>query len=258
MTPIELSPQLFALLFGTGFFAGFVDSIAGGGGLISLPILMSTGMPPQMALGTNKLQGSFGTFIAACNYTSKGEVEPKKTLVGIFFTLIGALAGAWAIQRLDPWFLTYIIPLLLVGVFVYTLFSRDLGKVTTRARLSLNLFFVFFGLGLGFYDGFFGPGTGNFWMTGFMVVMGFSMTRAAGFTRIMNLVSNVVALTMFVVGQNVIYSVGITMALGQILGARLGSGLAIKKGAGFIRPVFLVVVFFTIVRLVYLNYSTLL
>ncbi len=258
MTPIELSPQLFALLFATGFFAGFVDSIAGGGGLISLPILMSTGMPPQMALGTNKLQGSFGTFIAACNYTHKGAVTLKKTRVGVCFTLIGALAGAWAIQRLDPWFLNYIIPLLLAGVFVYTLVSRDLGKSTTRARMPLNLFFVIFGLGLGFYDGFFGPGTGNFWMTAFMVVMGFSMTRAAGFTRIMNLVSNVVALAVFVAGKNVVYSVGITMALGQILGARLGSGLAIQKGAGFIRPIFLGVVFLTIVRLVYLNYATLL
>ena len=254
MPQIELSPHLFALLFATGFFAGFVDAIAGGGGLISLPVLMSTGMPPQMALGTNKLQSSFGTLIAAWNYTSKGEVEIKKTLVGILFTLVGALAGAWTIQRLDPWFLSYIIPLMLVAVFLYTLFSRNLGLVTTRARLSLNLFFMIFGLALGFYDGFFGPGTGNFWMTAFMVVMGFNMTRAAGFTRIMNLVSNLVALAMFVVGQNVVYSVGITMALGQIIGARLGSSLAIKRGGGFIRPVFLVVVFFTIVRLVYLNY----
>jgi uncharacterized membrane protein YfcA len=255
MTTIELSPCLFVLLFATGFFAGFVDSIAGGGGLISLPVLMSTGMPPQMALGTNKLQASFGTFIAACNYTGKGEVELGKTLVGVFFTLIGALTGSWAIQRIDPWFLSYVIPLLLVAVFFYTLFSRNLGLVTTRARLPLNLFFLFFGLGLGFYDGFFGPGTGNFWMTGFMVVMGFNMTKAAGFTRIMNLVSNVVALAMFVVGQNVMYSVGMTMALGQIIGARLGSSLAIKGGAGFIRPIFLSVVFFTILRLVYLNYS---
>lgn len=254
---MELSPLLFVLLFSTGFSAGFVDSIAGGGGLISLPMLMSTGMPPQMALGTNKLQASFGTFIAACNYVKKGEVELGKTITGIIFTLVGAMAGAWAIQKLHPWFLNYIIPVLLVGVFCYTLFSRNLGVATTRAKLPLNLFYMLFGLGLGFYDGFFGPGTGNFWTAAFMVIMGFTMTKAAGFTRIMNLVSNVVALAMFVLGDNVLYRVGLCMALGQVLGARLGSSLAIKKGANFIRPVFLTVVFLTIVRLVYLNYATL-
>lgn len=258
MSPVELSPNLFALLFATGFAAGFVDSIAGGGGLISLPVLLATGMPPQMALGTNKLQGSFGALVAAYNYIKKGEVKLRDTWIGSLFTLIGAMIGAWAIQRLDPWFLNYMIPVLLSAVFLYTLFTKKLGQTTTRAKMPLNLFLLIFGLGLGFYDGFFGPGAGSFWTAAFMALMGFTMTRAAGFTRIMNFVSNIVALAMFILGNNVIYSLGLSMALGQVLGARIGSGLAIKKGAGFIRPIFLTVVFLTIVRLAYVNYSTLL
>ncbi|MCP4116652.1 MAG: TSUP family transporter [Desulfobacteraceae bacterium] len=256
MDPIELTPHLFLLLFGTGFSAGFVDSIAGGGGLIALPVLLSTGISPQMALGTNKLQGSFGTLSATCNYIRKGELKLNETWTGALFTMIGAMTGAWAIQHLDAGFLNRIIPFLLVAVFLYTLFSRNLGTSTTRPKLPRNLFFMIFGLGLGFYDGFFGPGTGSFWTAAFIAVMGFTMTRAAGFTRIMNFVSNIVALTMFIIGDNVLYSVGLCMALGQVLGARMGSSLAIQKGAGFIRPIFLTVVFLTIVRLVYLNYST--
>ena len=257
MPPIELSPQLVLLLFGTGFSAGFVDSIAGGGGLIALPVLLSTGISPQMALGTNKLQGSFGTLSATYNYIKKGEVKLNEAWTGALFTLVGAMTGAWAIQHMDAGFLNQIIPFLLVAVFLYTLFSRNLGTGATRPKLPRNLFFLIFGLGLGFYDGFFGPGTGSFWTAAFIAVMGFTMTKAAGFTRIMNFVSNIVALAMFVIGDNVLYSVGLCMALGQVLGARVGSNLAIQKGTSFIRPIFLTVVFLTIVRLVYVNYSSL-
>ena len=254
MHSMRITTDLFAILFSGGLLAGFVDSIAGGGGLISLPVLLSVGLPPQLALGTNKLQGSFGTLSAALNYIRKGEADLKSSLPGIVFTLIGALTGAWSIQRLDPGFIKNIIPVLLLVVFVYTLFSKDLGMKNRHALMGTNGFFCIFGLGLGFYDGFFGPGTGSFWTAAFLVVLGLNMTKAAGYTRIMNFTSNVVALATFIVGGNVIYSAGICMALGQIIGARIGSGLAIKKGARFIRPVFLSVVFLTIARLGYVYY----
>lgn len=109
-------------------------------------------------------------------------------------------------------------------------------------------------MGLGFYDGFFGPGTGSFWTAALLVILGYDMTRAAGATRIMNFTSNAVALFVFVAGYNVLFSAGLCMAVGQILGARLGSGLAIKNGARFIRPLFLTVVFLTIARLGYVYY----
>ncbi len=243
----------FALLFITGFCAGFVDSIAGGGGLISLPVLLSIGLPPQVALGTNKLQASFGSLTASWNYVQKGEASLKDSWNGILFTLIGAVIGSWTIQHLEADFLRLLIPILLLLVFFYTLLSKNLGFEERKAILSPKTFYILFGLALGFYDGFFGPGTGSFWTAAFMVLLGFKMTRAAGHTKIMNFTSNIVALILFIIGGNVLYSVGLCMAFGQLLGARAGSSAAIKNGAGFIRPVFLTVVFLTILRLLCTN-----
>ncbi|WDP83966.1 MAG: TSUP family transporter [Desulfobacter sp.] len=251
---MDISFLTFALLFFTGLVAGFVDAIAGGGGLIALPVLLSAGLPPQMALGTNKLQGSFGTLSATVNFIKKGKVRLKDNLVGIGFTLVGAGIGAWAIQQIEAGFIRHLIPFLLLFVFFYTLGSKDLGRLPGKARMKKHLFFMVFGLGLGFYDGFFGPGTGAFWTGGLLILLGMDMTGATGTTRVMNFTSNVVALSIFIIGGNVIYSVGLIMASGQIIGARIGSSMAIKKGAGFIRPIFLTMVFLTIARLIYVNY----
>lgn len=251
---MELSLLTFVLLFFTGLLAGFVDSIAGGGGLISLPVLLSVGLPPQVALGTNKLQGSFGTLSATINFIRKGKASLKENLSGISFTFAGAVLGAWAIQQIQAGFIRHIIPFMLLFVFIYTLAARDLGKVQGRAKMGRHLFFMVFGLGLGFYDGFFGPGTGAFWTGALLILLGMDMTRATGTTRIMNFTSNIVALAVFIIGGNVMYSAGLVMALGQIIGARTGSGMAIQRGASFIRPIFLTMVFLTIVRLIYVNY----
>lgn len=254
MESFEITTQLVLFLFATGFVAGLIDSIAGGGGLIALPALLAIGLPPQLALGTNKLQGCFGTFSAACNFIRKREVDPKTALAGICFTLIGAASGAWLIQQLPSHFIEPIIPFLLLGVLLYTIFLPKLGFTDKTPKISSFLFSVIFGLTLGFYDGFFGPGTGSFWTLACMAIMGMNMTKASGYTKIMNFTSNVVALTVFIAGGNVLYSVGLIMAGGQIFGAITGSSLAIKKGASFIRPVFLTVVFLTIIRLFYINF----
>ena len=254
MTTFDITIEIFIILFLGGFSAGFVDSIAGGGGLISLPVLLSVGLPPQLALGTNKLQGTFGTLSASYNYIRSGKVDLNESVAGIVFTFIGAAMGAWLIQILDPGLIKHIIPVLLMAVFVYTVISKDLGFQPRDALMPKGWFYLVFGLALGFYDGFFGPGTGSFWTAALMVLLGYDMTRAAGATRIMNFTSNVVALVVFIMGHNVLYSAGICMAAGQIIGARIGSSLAIKRGARFIRPIFLMVVFVTITRLGYVYY----
>ncbi len=251
---MELSIEIFVLLFFVGLLAGFVDSIAGGGGLISLPALLSIGLPPQIALGTNKLQGTFGVCTAAFNFVRKGKVNLKECVLGVAATLVGAAIGAYTIQRLDSGFISYLVPFLLLFVFAYTVFSKNLGFEDGKARLSKNLFFLIFGLLLGFYDGFFGPGTGSFWTAGMLILLGFNITKAVGVTKIMNFTSNLVALVVFSLKGNVLIPVGITMAVGQIIGARIGSNLAIKKGANFIRPIFLLIVLLTIIRLLYRNY----
>jgi uncharacterized membrane protein YfcA len=252
--PMDLNAPTYLLLFATGLCAGFVDSIAGGGGLIALPVLFSVGLPPQMALGTNKLQGSFGALAASYNYIRKGVVKFNENLSGVLFTLIGAALGAWAIQLMQAGFIERLIPGLLLIVFLYTLFMKNLDVGTGNPRMPNLLFYLIFGLGLGFYDGFFGPGTGSFWTAALLIVMGMDMKKASGITRIMNFISNVVALSVFVMGGNVIYSIGLCMAAGQVIGARAGSSLAIRKGAKFIRPVFLTVVFLTILRLAWKTY----
>jgi len=254
MDTIHLSVLLHGLLFGAGLFAGFVDSIAGGGGLISLPVLLSVGLPPQLALGTNKLQGTFGALSAACNYVRKDKTTFSELYIGIAFTFVGAMLGAWAIQQLNAAFLKHLIPFLLLSVLVYTLLSKKLGHEARQAIMPRRLFYLIFGLGLGFYDGFFGPGTGSFWTAAYLVFMGLQMTRATGYTKVMNFTSNIVALAVFVANRNVLYSVGLTMALGQIIGARIGSNLAIRNGARFIRPFFLTIVFITLARMIYVNY----
>ena len=244
---------MFCFLFCAGFFAGFIDSIAGGGGLIALPAILFTGLPPQMALGTNKLQGSFGTLSALYNYVKNKNASIKESYVGIIYTLTGAFFGAVCVQKIDASILEPLIPVLLLIIFVYTLFSGKAGFKDRQPKLGKNTFYFIFGLAMGFYDGFFGPGTGSLWTAAFMFFMGFNMTRATGHTKIMNFSSNIISLACFALGNNINYSVGLTMAAGQILGAKLGSGMAIKRGVVFIRPVFLFIVFCTIAHFIYIN-----
>lgn len=250
----EFSFLIYLLLFFTGACAGFVDSIAGGGGLIALPVLISIGLPPDMALGTNKLQGSFGTFSASYNYIKKGIVKINESGAGILYTFAGAATGAWVVQVISGEFVKDLIPILLLVVFCYTLFSKNLGIDPGPSKIPEHLFYLIFGFGLGFYDGFFGPGTGSFWTAALLFFLGLDMRKASGITRIMNFTSNIVALFVFLINGKILYSAGFCMAAGQIIGARIGSGLAIQKGAGFIRPVFLTVVLLTILQLAYNTY----
>ncbi len=250
----SLPIELLILLFGVGMVAGFVDSIAGGGGLIALPVLLFIGLPPQAALGTLKLQGSFGTFSAAYHFISKGHISFRQAFPGIVFTLIGASSGSLLVQKLDPQLIKPLITVLLALVFVYMLLNRHLGRYERAPRMGSWLYYAIFGLSLGFYDGFFGPGTGSFWTFSLLLLLGYDLIKAVGYTKVMNFTSNIVALAWFLLGGNVVYSIGLTMAAGQLIGARLGSGLAMSRGADIIRPIYLAVVFVTILRLLSINF----
>ena len=253
MDSVSLSTLFFLWL--AGLFAGFVDSIAGGGGMISLPALLATGMPPHLALGTNKLQGSFGSLTAAINYSRKGLVSFRDVFMGIAFTALGALFGTVTVQVLSGDFLSHVILILLVGVFVYTLCSPDLGRIDRRSLMKAPLFYGLAGMVLGFYDGFFGPGTGSFWTIALVLVLGLNLKKATAHTKIFNFTSNIVALMGFWLGGNVVFSAGLLMGGGQMLGAFLGSRLVIQRGTGFVRVFFLVVVAVTIIKLAYSAYA---
>ncbi len=241
----------YGVLLGTGLFAGFVDTVAGGGGLITLPVLLSLGLPPQDALGTNKFQSSFGSGSATFHYARAGVVDLRECFLGILFTCVGASLGVLAVLRIDPAFLKLLIPLLLVGIAVYLVLKPRIGFEDVQPRMKKGLFYLLFGLGLGFYDGFFGPGTGSFWALAFMVFLGFNMTRATGYTKVMNFTSNLFSLILFMIGRRVHYEYGVVMAAGQLVGARFGANTVIKRGVGFIRPIFLTVVVVLTVKLLY-------
>ncbi len=243
-----------AMLWAAGVFAGFVDSIAGGGGIISLPVLLSTGMSPHLALGTNKLQGTFGSFTSSLNYSRKGLVDFNVLPTGILFTAVGAFTGTYTVQIMSAVFLKHIIILLLGLVFFYTLFSPDLGGKDKEPIVPELVFFGCAGLVLGFYDGFFGPGAGSFWTIAIVLILGSNLKKATAHTKVFNFTSNVVALAGFFIGGNIIFSAGIVMGIGQSIGAFAGSRLVIQNGAGFVRIVLLVVVAATLTKLVYSTY----
>jgi uncharacterized membrane protein YfcA len=239
------------LLFVTGLGAGFVDSIAGGGGLITLPVLLNLGFAPQLALGTNKLQATFGSGSASWHYAQANTVPLKDCAGGFTLSFLGAAAGAVTVQHVDPSLLKRVIPILLIGVALYTLLKPQLGAEDRHGRLGRSWFYGIFGLGLGFYDGFLGPGTGTFWTLAFMLGLGYNMTRATGYTKVMNFASNLSSLALFLCGGNVHYGAGLAMGVGQLVGARLGSRMVIARGTGFIRPVFITVVLALTLRLLY-------
>jgi len=244
----------FPLLFAAGLFAGLIDSMAGGGGLITIPVLLGIGMPPQTALGTNKLQGTFGAGSAMLHFARAGAVDLAECTAGILWTAVGAGLGALSVQQLDPAFLRAAIPALLIAIALFMLFSPKLGMDDVRERMGRKAFYFIFGLLIGFYDGFFGPATGAFWALAFVLFLGFNLTRATAYTKVMNFTSNLVSLAFFLASGLVSFPEGIVMGLGQFAGARIGSRLVIRRGSRFIRPVFIAVVVAISAKLLWQNF----
>lgn len=251
---VDLPLWTYPLLFAAGLVAGTVDAIAGGGGLITLPALLGVGLPVPLALGTNKLGAVFGSGSATWSFAQQGLVRLRDCGLGIVLTAAGALAGAFTVRRLDPDFLSKAIPGLLAVIVVYMIFRPRLGETSRHHRMERPAFYLLFGLGLGFYDGFFGPGVGSFWTIAFIMLLGFDFLQAAAHTRVMNFTSNAVALVYFAWAGSVLLAPGLVMGAGQLLGGRLGAHLAMTRGARFIRPIFLVMAGLTVLKLLYQHY----
>lgn len=252
---MEISLSLKALLFGTGFLAGTVDAIAGGGGLITLPLLVAIGLPAPIALGTNKLQSSVGTAVATYNYFKNKLISWHVIAKGLLFGFIGATLGSLTVQHISSAFLEMFLPFLMLVIFIYTIFSPKLGFVDRHQRMKEPTFYMIFGFILGFYDGFLGPGTGSFWVISLVYFLGYNLAKATAYTKVFNLKSNLIALAWFMLGGSIDYRVGLIMAGGQIIGGKLGSFLVIRKGAGLVRPIFLTIVFSTILVMLYKSYA---
>ncbi|MBU1334490.1 MAG: TSUP family transporter [Alphaproteobacteria bacterium] len=246
-----LDPLILLALVGVGMLAGFVDAIAGGGGMIALPALLSVGLPPVAALATNKLQGSIGTAMAALTFWRRGYVSLRALLPAVLLTFAGSLSGALVVRQLDVGLLEIAVPVALIGIALYFLFAPNLSDADKAARLPFGLFVPVMGFAIGFYDGVFGPGTGSFLTIGFVMLFGLGLTRASGNTKVLNLTSNLAALAIFIPAGDVVWPAAIAMAVGQVVGGYIGARTSIRYGARVIRPVVVVVSIALALRLLF-------
>ena len=236
-----LDPLILLALAGVGLLAGFVDAVAGGGGLIGIPALLFAGLPPVAALATNKLQGACGTTMAAITYWRRGFIDLRALLPAMLLTLAGSLTGAMIVRRIDTTLLAAAVPVALIAIALYFLFAPNLSDADRTARLPFTRFVPVMGLLAGFYDGIFGPGTGSFMTIGFVTLFGLGLTRATGHTKALNLVSNLAALLIFIPSGDVVWPAAIAMAVGQLAGGYIGARTGIRFGARLIRPLVVVV-----------------
>ena len=200
------SPWLLAALVGAAFVAGLVDAIAGGGGLLTLPILLGLGLPPHVALGTNKGQSVFGTSVSAATFWRRGGIDKERAPVAFASGLLGAAAGACAVMLVRPEPLRPLVLVLLIGAVAVVLgrpYFQPRQPVAAVSPRAVPWAVAAIGFGLGAYDGFFGPGTGSMLVVAFAVVFGDTLTRASGNAKIVNLASNLAAVSVFAARGNV-------------------------------------------------------
>ncbi|PVX31963.1 hypothetical protein C8D76_11712 [Pasteurella langaaensis DSM 22999] len=248
---MEISIELIALLAGVAFIAGFIDAIAGGGGLITIPALLMTGMPPALALGTNKLQACGGSFSASLYFIRQRAVNLKEVWLLILMTFIGATVGAILVQITDSSVIKKAIPFLVLMIGLYFLFTPTLGNSDRQQRLSYAAFAFTAGFGIGFYDGFFGPGTGSLFSLAFVTLLGFNLAKATAHAKVLNFTSNIASFIFFFIGGQMLWSVGIAMMIGQFIGANLGAKMVLSKGKTLIRPMVVIMSFIMTAKMAY-------
>lgn len=237
------------------FMAGFIDSVVGGGGLIQLPALLinlpNTAIPTLF--GTNKIAALAGTSISAVQYSKKIKFNYKILAIIAFCAAVASFLGAKTVSYINVNTLKPLILIILILIAVYTFVKKNLGAIQTK-KLSFNkmmIYGTFIGLIIGFYDGFFGPGTGSFLVLAFVVIFGFEFVEASAYSKVINCVTNVFALLVFIRQGNYILELAILMAVCNIIGNIIGTKLALKRGNTFVRTIFLVIVVLMIIRYAY-------
>jgi uncharacterized membrane protein YfcA len=236
-----------------GFLAAMIDAIAGGGGLISLPALLLVGLPPHFALGTNKFASTTGSLASSVTFARSGKISFSVVKWQIPFTLLGTCFGVWSVLHISSDFLNKAVPILILLVGLYTLLQKNLGlednfKGLTPLTRILGFIFAFV---LGFYDGFFGPGTGSFLIFAFITIYGFNFITSSANAKVLNFVSNLVSLILFAWSGKILYAYGIPMALFMLLGSQVGTRLAIRKGSKLVKPIFVTMSLLVAAKLIY-------
>lgn len=236
-----------------GFLAAAVDAIAGGGGLISLPALLMVGVPPHLALGTNKFAASTASLSSSLTFARSGKVHFPLVKWQIPFTFIGAALGVLAVLQVSSAFLNKAVLVLVLLVGIYTLFHKNLGMEDQfkGLRTSNIVLGCTFALILGFYDGFFGPGTGSFLIFAFITLYGFDFVAASANSKILNFTSNLASLILFAWSGKILFTYGIPMAIFMVFGSRVGTKLAIHRGAQLVKPIFVTMSLLVAAKLIY-------
>ncbi len=234
-----IEPWLYPAMTAVAVLTGFIDAIAGGGGLIMMPALLFAGVPPINALATNKLQSMFGTATAFANYAHKGLVDWRSNWLTVALVFVAAGAGVIVVQSVSSKALALIIPLLLLAVALYVLISPRMSDEDAHQRIGPRAYSPV-GAAIGFYDGFFGPGTGSFFTTTLVGLRGLGLTRATALTKLFNLTSNVAAVLLFAIGGHMFWLLGLCMAAGAMIGGWIGSHTAMRFGASIIRPLLVI------------------
>lgn len=245
----DLAPHILAFLFVAAFVAGFIDSIAGGGGLITVPAMLIAGVPPLQTLGTNKLQSLFGSSSATIAYARKGHVKVEDQWPMFLMAVLGGALGAMLATVMPGDFLKAVMPFLLIVIGLYFGFKPKLSDDDRHARITPFLFGLTAVPLIAFYDGVFGPGTGSFFMLAFVALAGFGMLKATAHTKMLNFGSNVGAFLIFLLNGVILWKAGLLMGLGQFIGAQAGSRLAMRTGAKLIKPLLLITCFGLALRL---------
>jgi uncharacterized protein len=228
------------------FLAGLIDAIVGGGGLVLVPALFATypGAPPATLLGTNKGGAIWGTAWAAVQFTRRVSLSAATLVPAMLAALAGSFAGAWAVTGVDASALRRALPLVLLAILAYTLARKDLGRhhLPRYAGGREALVAAAIGVTIGFYDGFFGPGTGSFFVFLFVRTLGYDFLHASAAAKLLNTSTNLAAIVLFAWTGHIWWQVAGVLAVANVAGSLIGTRLALKHGAGFVRAVFIVVV----------------
>lgn len=242
---IHLSPSILGVLILTAFAAGYIDAIAGGGGLLTVPVLLSSGLPPHVVLGTNKLASTFGSLMASYTFYRRQLFSPSFWKLSVISTAIGSILGTVIVSFINADNLNKILPIFIGFSALYALFNRmkpEDSNQLPEVNSTLVTKQISQGLTLGFYDGFAGPGTGAFWTVSNLFLYRLNILLASGVARSMNFISNIFSLIAFIYLGYVNFAIGLLMGCFLMLGSYTGAHSAIKYGNKFIRPVFTIVV----------------
>ncbi|MFI6922529.1 TSUP family transporter [Nonomuraea spiralis] len=246
--PLEQVVVLLAAAAG----AGWIDAVVGGGGLVQLPALLMTGMPPVQAMATNKFSSVFGTASAAVAYTRSTKIDRQVALPGAGLAVLSAGLGAWAAGAISADVLRPVVMVVLLGVAAFVTLRPSMGALPqphlrTNARVVTAVAVA--GMGVAFYDGIMGPGTGTFLIIAFTTILGLDFVSASASAKIINVGTNLGALAVFALQGHVQWALGLGMAVCNVAGAQLGARMAIRRGTAFVRIVLLCVVVAMVIRL---------